>query len=620
MCGICGFVGEGSPAVLGRMVESLRHRGPDGDGTWTAANVGLGMRRLAIIDPRDGKQPVFSEDGDIVAVFNGEIYNHGELRAALETRGHRFHTDHSDSEIIPHLYQEYGIDFPKKINGMFAIAIWDSRARRLILARDHVGIKPLYYSHGSSGTVFGSEPKAILLHPKVSSDPDFSAIHHYFTLKNIPAPSSAFRDIRQLPPGSLAVIEGGCLAERRWWKPTFKVDLRMTEQDMADHIRALLTDSINLQLSADVPIGAYLSGGLDSSSVVALMAGSVGTAIKTFTLVYPAASSGKAADRLFARRISERYGTDHHELAIEPDHLIDDIEPVLAAFDEPFSGVISTFFLTRLMRRHITVALSGDGADELFGSYLAHRLAQPMAAVLNAPSLLGEETAEASLLLSPFANDRERLRELARAGSEAGWRFSLFLADEMEKRALYTPAMRDAVAASSTFRLIQERLAEIPTDDPLNRILELDAATLLPDQVLAFVDRLSMAHGLEVRPPFLDPRLVEFAAGLPGHVKIRNGRVKHILKEAMRGVLPDDLIDRPKEGFVMPINDWMGERLRPFVTDVLKPERLAVHGLLDPDAVGALHARFAAGETRLNVRLWNILCFQLWWEGHYGAA
>lgn len=620
MCGICGFVGEDSPEVLARMVESLHHRGPDGGGAWHAPGIALGMRRLAIVDIQDGAQPVFSEDGTVVAVFNGEIYNHMELRASLEARGYRFHSDHSDSEVIPHLYKEYGIDFLNHLNGMFSIAIWDSSINRLILARDHVGIKPLFYAHIYGNTIFGSEPKAILIHPKVSRDPDFSALHHYFSLKNVPAPATAFRDIRQLRPGCLAIVENGQLTEHRWWTPASTCDPLMSEADMADRVRTLLTDSVRLQMRADVPVGAYLSGGLDSSSVVALMGQSAGHGIKTFTLVYPGEASGKAADRRFAREVANRYGTEHHELPMEPGHLIDDIAPVLAAFDEPFSGVISTFFLTRLMRRHVTVALSGDGADELFGSYLAHRLAQPMAAVLNDHSLLEDRSPEAVRRLAPFSDDRERLQRLAAHGSEAGWRFALFLADEAEKRSLYTPMMRDAVGATSTFDLIQKHLRNLPTADPLNRILELDAATLLPDQVLAFVDRLSMAHSLEVRPPFLDPRMVEFAMGLPGHVKIRGGRVKHILKEAVRGLLPEDLIDRPKEGFVMPINDWMREQLRSFITQVLRPDRLAIHGLLDPAAVGALLARFNGGETSLNTRLWNIVCFQLWWEGRYGGV
>jgi asparagine synthase (glutamine-hydrolysing) len=610
MCGIAGFSGPSNRTILELMTESLWHRGPDAAGYWEGSGISLGMRRLAIIDVETGQQPVFNEDGSIAVVFNGEIYNYIELRKRLEEAGHRFRTDHSDTEVIVHLYEERGLDFLHELNGMFAIALWDAGRRWLVLARDRLGIKPLYFAAVPGGVAFGSEPKALLEHPAVSRSPNLTAIHHYLSLKNIPAPLSAFRDIEQLRSGEMAVCTDGQIDRRRWWRLDPQEQSSVDETEAARHIRALLEDSVRLQMRSDVPYGAYLSGGVDSSSVVALLAKLGVTDIKTFTLVYDEDFPNKQQDRHFARVVAQQYGTDHHEHLVTFGDLPEKLDHVVRSFDEPFSGVISTYFITQSISQHVKVALSGDGADETFASYLPHRLAMPLA------TYAAGRNDPAALL--PFENDLPRLAELAARGDEAAQRMGLYLLDDGQKNDLYSPTMREATAATTTEDFVRDILAACRSRDPLNRALLFDLETLLPDQVLPFVDRLSMAHSVEVRPPFLDHRLVEFVAALPGSVKIKNGRVKHILKEAVKDLLPADLLARPKEGFIMPINEWLVDSLKSYVAAALAPERLAKHGLFRPEAIRQMLDAHYSGAANRGNQIWNLLMLQLWWERYVG--
>jgi asparagine synthase (glutamine-hydrolysing) len=608
MCGIAGFTGPHNRTALELMTEGLHHRGPDAAGYWEGADVSLGMRRLAIIDVKTGQQPVFNEDGTIAVVFNGEIYNYIELREALQRAGHRFSTDHSDTEVLVHLYEDHGLAFLHQLNGMFAIALWDARRRQLVLARDRLGIKPLYFARIPGGVAFGSEPKALLKHPVISRAPNFTAIHHYLSLKNVPAPLSAFRDMEQLRSGELAVCSGSQIERRRWWSVEFDQCADLDENEAADQIRALLEDSVRLQMRSDVPFGAYLSGGVDSSSVVALLAKLGAGDIKTFTLVYDDNFPNKEEDRHFARAVAERYGTEHHEHRVTFADLPEKLDHVVRSFDEPFSGVISTYFITQSISQHVKVALSGDGADEMFGSYLAHRLAAPLAAYAagcNDPAAL-----------VPFENEVPRLAALVARGDEAARRAGLFLLDDAEKYELYSPKMREAVDGSATEELTRRVLERCRSSDALNRALFVDLETLLPDQVLAFVDRLSMAHSVEVRPPFLDHRLVQFVADLPGNIKIRDGRVKHILKRAVSDLLPAELLARPKEGFIMPVNEWLIGSLKDYVQATLAPKRLARHGLFRAGAIEQSLEAHYSGTAKCGNQIWNLLMLQLWWEAY----
>lgn len=599
------------------MVKSIRHRGPDDSGFWEGEGISLGMRRLAIIDIDGGHQPMFNEEGSIVAVFNGEIYNYLELKRSLMARGHRFRSDHSDTETIVHLYEEYGLDFLDHLNGMFAIALWDSEKERLVLARDRVGIKPLYYSKTATGIVFGSEIKAVLEHPSVSKEPDFRSLYHYLSFKNTPAPQTAFADVRQLGPGQYAVVSGTDITLRTWWRVNFCENADLSEQEAAHNIRALLEDSVRLQMRSDVPFGAYLSGGVDSSSVVAIMSRlSGGKRVKTFSLVYGEDVRHKAEDQRFARLVSETCGTDHEEYLLSAKEAAESVDGVLGAFDEPFSGVTSTYFLTKLISRHVKVALSGDGADEIFGSYLSHRLAGPLAKVRQLRASGRPVTDATPAELAPFQNRLEYLDAVLARGGEAEQRLSLHLWTDADKQELITPHFLHLAGGASSGALVASIFESITTRDPLNRALAYDFLTLLPDQVLPFVDRLSMAHSVEVRPPFLDHRLVEYAATIPGSMKIRAGREKHILKEAVRGLIPDGILHRSKEGFVLPVDQWLLADLRPMVEDLLSEQRLKRHGLLRPSAVRHLLDIHFCGAANHGPRIWNLLMLQAWCDRH----
>lgn len=607
MCGIAGVLGPHDIGLVDRMLDTLVHRGPDGRGVWKNERASLGMRRLAIVDLETGDQPFFNESGSVVVVFNGEIYNHREKRLELQERGHRFLSHHADGEIIPHLYEEHGLDFLGHLDGMFAIALWDRSAQRLVLARDRLGIKPLYIAPVGGALAFGSEPKALFPVPGVDLSPDVVSLQHYLCFKHVPAPRSAFRGIRQLRAGELVVATASRVESRAWWSPARReASRRVDEREAAATIRELLTSAVRRQSIADVPCGAYLSGGVDSSTVAALMAMNSERPVETFTLVYDEPIAGKDADREFAAAVAGRYGTRHHECLVGPDDVRDDVEAVVQAFDEPFSGVISTYFLTRFMARHVKVALSGDGADEIFASYRPHRLAVALAGLRDPGS-----DAAPDALTGLSEGDREGVRSLAGL-DEVDARMALHLRRDGAAIEALHPDLRAASDASASRRETGRLYAATGTGDPLNRALLVDQMSMLPDQVLAFVDRLSMAHSLEVRPPFLDHALVEYVNSLPGALKIRRGRVKHILKQAVEGLLPADLIDRPKEGFLMPINRWLDGALADLIGDVLSPASVRRTGLLDPACVQATLDGHRRDRGRQEDLIWNLCMLEMW--------
>jgi asparagine synthase (glutamine-hydrolysing) len=601
------------------MVRTIVHRGPDDEGFFSNDRISLAMRRLSIIDVETGKQPVHNEDRTIWTVFNGEIYNYPELRTELGKKGHSFYTDHSDTEVIVHLYEEYGLDFVHKINGMFAIALWDERQKRLVLYRDRMGVKPLFYTTARGQLLFGSEIKSILAHPDYVREIDHEAIFHYFTFKNVPAPLTAFKGIRALQPGQMLIWHNNRHELKTWWSIRFNELDNCDEQEVQERIVDLLDDATRIRMRSDVPFGAYLSGGVDSSTIVALMSRYSDRPIKTFCLGYEDELQNKQADLFHARRVAKQYGTDHHEYIMSSDELLADIDKVIRSFDQPFSGTISTFFLSKLISRHVKVALSGDGSDELFGSYLTHRTAQPIwhYARLAHKTRAGELTSEEQKLFAPC--DMKFLESLYERthGDEVSWRTALYLFSDAEKRQLLSESFMANCNSCSTAALIAGYFCDLTASNPLNRILEMEWKTQLPDQVLAFVDCLSMAHSVEVRSPFLDYRLVEFAASIPGEIKIREGVVKDVLKRAVAPLLPDGIIDRPKEGFVLPIFDWMQDKYRGYCAEILSPERLTAHGLLNVVGVQDMLARYDSGEKSLNGRIWNLMMFQLWWENYF---
>jgi asparagine synthase (glutamine-hydrolysing) len=622
MCGICGFSGSPNRELLSRMTDVIWSRGPDDQGFHSDGRMNLGSRRLSIIDVDGGRMPIANEAGDVWVVYNGEIYNFASIRRELEAAGHRF-TTRTDTEVIVHLYEEEGDGFPHRLNGMFAIALWDAHRQRLVLLRDRMGIKPLYYWYRDGQVIFGSEIKSILQDPRVGREMDPVALHHYLSFKNVPAPFTIFRGICSLLPGEMVVVSNGALARRRYWRIEAKEDGPEDLAVAAAGVRGLLEDAVRLRLVSDVPVGAYLSGGLDSSSVVALMSREIGDRLKTFALTYRDEFAGKSEDRQYAGDVSRRYRTDHHEYLMGAEELPAQLGAIVRAFDEPFAGVVSTFFLSQLIRRHVKVALSGDGADELFGSYLAHRLAYPIDRFLRLrrEGRLDALTADDRSVLGEYAERLHVLADLTADGPEEWqWRSRLLVFGEQQKREMYSDAMRAAVVDVRSPDLLREAFARCTAKDPLNRVLEVDCTTLLPDQVLAFVDRLSMAHSIEVRPPFLDYRMVEFAFSLPGHLKIRHGATKLVLREAVKDLLPSGILSRKKEGFLLPVNAWLLNRFRGFVESSLSAERLAGHGLFDPRAVGELLDAHYAGRADHATRIWTLLMFQCWYDLYLGTG
>lgn len=599
MCGISGFSGDRNASFLRDMTRRLAHRGPDDEGYYESDGMSLGVRRLAILDPKTGKQPVHNESRSVWCVFNGEIYNHAALRQELLSQGHMFYTHHSDTEVLVHLYEEYGENFAEKLNGMFAIALWDLARNKLILVRDRLGKKPLYYSIQKGRIAFASEIKALFSLPWISREIDSSTLSDYFSHKNISAPKTVFRDIRQILAGHFLVFQGEDAEEKAYWQLDFSRPLDISLEEAKSEVLRLLEDAVIQRMHCDVPLGAYLSGGLDSSLVVALMQRHDSRPIKTFSLGYEDKFDHKQTDLDFARKLSRRIGTEHHEYLMKVSELPEMLPKILQAFDEPFSGTISTYFLSQLIAKHVKVALSGDGADELFGSYLAHRLAVPVASFVQATpqERMGFEQ---YTLLKTLADP-----------SIAVWRSRMDVFPEEEKRKLLL-----FKSGKNRYEFLSETLT---ARDPLNRVLEMDQKELLPNQVLAFVDRLSMAHSVEVRVPYLDYRLVEFVAKLPGEMKIHRGITKYLLRETAEGILPDDWIQRPKEGFVMPVYSWLRTSLEPFVRDVLSEERVSQSGLLSPSYICQLVDEFFRGRL-IEAKIWNLVCFQVWWENYYDGA
>lgn len=628
MCGIVGFTGPANPELLRSMNQAIVHRGPDEDGFFEAPGINMGMRRLSIVDLSGGRQPVANETGDVHLVFNGEIYNHMDLRRELAARGHGFRTDHSDTETIVHLYEERGPQWPAQANGMFAVAVWDAPRRRLTLTRDRLGKKPLYYAVIGGELAFASEIKCLLLHPALARKLDPTALFQYLGLKNTSTPRSVFKHIRQLPAGHSLVWQAGALTIEPYWQADFSpLAVPPTLEEAATHVRNLLEDAVRLRMDCDVPYGAYLSGGVDSSSVTALMARLHGQPVKTFCLGYADDATGqfqgKAQDIHYAREMSQRLGTEHHELLIDAPFFAEKMPEIVRSFDEPFSGTVSTFFLSILIHKHVKVALSGDGADELFASYLPHRLAFPVEALLTFRTqgkTEREHLEPAELaLLAPFDSAQQFafLSRIANA-SQAAWRDKIAVFPLAERLALLSPEFLAGVPGGERHDPYTELGARLTAgDDALNRVLEIDQAELLQNQILPFVDRLSMAHSIEVRCPFLDYRLAEYVNRLPGSLKIGGepGRPvnKRVLKAAVADLLPPELIARPKEGFVQPIYTWMHGALRDWTLSCLDA---LPQGMFNPAPLSTLRQGFLAGDTSLNARVWNLACLGLWWREH----
>ena len=611
MCGVAGWVGDvgADEQALRRMMHALHHRGPDSDGEHLEpGRCAIGFRRLSIIDLAGGSQPLLSEDGRVVATCNGEIYNFKTLREELRSLGHVFATD-SDCEVIPHAYEEWGVDFVERLRGMFAIALWDAPRRRLLLARDRLGKKPLYYAEVPGGLLYASEPAAILASRVLQARPDLVAIGQFLALQYVPAPRSGFDGVAKLAPGELLVHEGGTATVRPYW--VLRHDPAPIRDDEAlDRLDELVAEATRLRLVADVPLGAFLSGGIDSSIVVSYMA-EAGGRTRTFSMDFGHDAFSEGAH---ARRVAELYGTEHEDMLVEPDTVATTLETIRFA-GEPFAdrSALPTYLLSQMTRRHVTVALSGDGGDEAFAGYRRHKVA-----------LYAEWLGR----LAPAAG---QLRELAGhlpatavRTRATNWLGVLEVPTEQRYAAMMSHFTRSQLAAAAEPALLEAmRLGADPWDDVLalpdvrgvDRYGALDTTTYLPGAVLAKVDRMSMAHSLEVRSPLLDHNVYEFAARLPGRLKLRNGTTKWLLRRlAVRRGLPADLVLRPKQGFGVPVGEWFRTDQRAWITDLLLDPRSTGRGILRPDAVRELLDAHVQRRADHAATLWSLAMLELWFR------
>lgn len=628
MCGITGTWNLRSgrpvdPAALQNMIATLVHRGPDDAGWWVDGAVGLGMRRLAIIDLAGGHQPMQSEDGSVTVVFNGEIYNHPQLREELRGLGHRFRTD-SDTEVIVHAWQAWGHQCVVRFNGMFAIAVFDARRGELLLARDRLGIKPLYFAEGPDGVVFGSELKAVLASGQVPCTVDLEAVDDFLTYEYVPAPRTIVRGVQKMRPGHVRLYStarpGGC-EEHRYWEIRANEQVRSrTAEDAADELREQLRISVRRRLLADVPLGAFLSGGVDSSAIVALMAGEIGTGaggrLRTFSLGFADPSYD---ERGHARIIAEHFATEHVEREVTVD-VVALAEEIGHHFDEPFGDVSAfpTLLLSRLAREHVTVALSGDGGDELFAGYDHYRAHRWAARVQILARTRGWRVVERLLDRVPPASTKKGPANLAKRFVEGmrrpddleHARWWVFW-DLDQRRALYSDALRESLAGRDCFAFYRERLDEARAQGftGLQRQLYADVTGYLPDDILTKVDRMSMATSLEARVPFLDHEFVRFAMDLPAEWKLRGSTTKWILKQALRGLVPATTLARKKEGFSMPMKNWLRGPLLPMLDELLAGARS--RGWFEAGEISRLRDEHVAGTENHAHRLWCLMSLEL---------
>ena len=622
MCGIVGNVlarADRTPdsAVLKRMNDRIAHRGPDDEGALVQGSAGLAMRRLKIIDLATGHQPMAGEDGRVWIVFNGEIYNYRELRANLAGNGHVF-TTRSDTEVILHGYEERGLASLDDLEGMFAFAIWDAPARTLVLARDRLGIKPLYYAVLPDQIVFASELKALLEHPAIDRTLDLTALSRYLAHEYVPAPHSILRSIRKLPAGHWLTYSDGRVKLEPYWDVHFHRERAIGEADAVEALRVVLDLSVRQHLVSDVPLGVFLSGGIDSSTVAAFAARHFAGRLKTFSIGFEDPSFDETAH---ARTVARALDTDHHEEILGPRAALDLVARLPELLDEPLgdASLLPTFLLSRFTRRSVTVALSGDGGDELFAgypTYQAHRLARAFEVVPRwvRQRLLRPAVERLPVSLDDLSFDFRLKRfmegmDFARVERHAAWLGSFTPA---EQRALFTPDALARMEMPPSYAAFHELLAHAPSASGLERMLYLDLKGYLGEGVLAKVDRASMACSLEVRVPLLDRRVVELASSLPMRLKLRGFTTKYVLKRALSGVLPREILERPKKGFGVPLGRWFRAELAPLLQDACAPDVIRRAGLFRPEAVERLLAEHAAERRDHRKKLYTLLAFQLW--------
>lgn len=622
MCGICGKININNREVVDarlihKMTEVLKHRGPDDEGIYINGNVGIGHRRLSIIDlSKDARQPMSNEDKSIWIVCNGEIYNFQELRKVLEKKGHIF-CSRSDTEVIIHLYEELGTDCVEKLRGMFAFCIWDEKRKRLFLARDRIGQKPLNYAIKNGNIIFASEIKSILQDPEISREVDINALDSYLTYQYVPAPETMFSGINKLPPAHSLVWENGKIKIERYWNLNFQNKINMAEDEFCQRILDLLTEATKIRLVSDVPLGVFLSGGIDSSAIVGLMSKLSSHPVKTFSIGFEEETFNELK---YARKVAKIFATDHHEYIVKPEAL-NILPKIIWHFNEPFadSSCIPTYYLSKMTRQEVTVALNGDGGDETFAGYeryVANKIANiynliPQSIRKNLVSfittVLPESTRRKDFIkrFKRFAkaNDSSRERRYAR------W-MSIF--DDDLKSNLYSEKLKNRLKGIDSWNYLLDVYRQSDANNFIDATLFVDIMTYLPGDLLVKIDISSMANSLEARSPFLDHKLMEFAASIPSNLKLKGWTTKYLLKKALTKILPKDILNRRKAGFGVPIGTWFRQELKDYAYDILLSEKSLKRGYFKKEAIKRILDEHTKGKIDHGARIWSLINFELW--------
>ncbi len=627
MCGICGFINEerepASQQTLADMCATMKHRGPDEQGLWTKNRVALGMRRLKIIDLETGSQPIFNEDRSIVVVFNGEIYNFRSLRNELQKAGHTFYTQ-TDTEVIVHAYEQWGIECLQHFNGMFGLALWDSRMEQMFIARDRLGKKPLYYYHlPGKYFAFGSELKSILAGNFLTNrEPNLEAIHHYLTLQYIPDPMSAFRGVKKLPPATYLVWKKGKIEHKKYWDLEYVPKTTQSEEELSRELEQRLTRAVQVRLISDVPLGSFLSGGIDSSIITALMARLSNKPVKTFSIGF---EEDAFSELPLARIVAEKYHTNHHEFILSYDKAMI-LPELIEFFDEPFadSSALPMYFLSKMTREFVTVALCGDGGDETYAGYQRYRLDKLARYYAMIPAPLRRYFLEQIFKLLPESTNvpieknwvvgLKRLRQVTSISEKASLiRWGSYFSDEM-KRNMYTPEMLHLIEDNNTDEIFIESFNRAKAESLLDKTLYVDVNNYLPGDLLVKADRMTMANSVEGRSPFLDYEMVEFAAKLPENLKLRGAVHKYLLKKTFDSLLPDQLKKIGKLGFGIPVGEWFRTSLKDMAHDLLLSQVCIERGIFRKEAIENLLREHINRKVDHGKRIWTLVMLELWFK------
>lgn len=616
MCGIAGFIGEGNREILENITNTLRHRGPDDVGFFLEGKVGLGHRRLSIIDLNTGRQPIFSEDKSVVVVFNGEIYNFLELKKELEKKGHNFSTQ-TDTEVIVHLYEEVGEQVFSRLNGMFAIALYDKKQEKLILARDRLGEKPLHYAKFGQTLIFGSEIKALLQHPLVKRDLDFNSLNKYLVYEYVPSPATIFKNIYKLKPGEYLVYQKGNLAIKTYWDISFDKYEKLSEKDYLDQLDQRLAEAVKKRLISDVPLGIFLSGGIDSTTIGYYAQKSAATNIKTFCIGFEDSSFDESA---YAKLAADFLKTEHYHQVFSSKDLLDLIPHIAEMLDEPLAdaSIVPTYLLSKFTRQKVTVALGGDGGDELFAGYPTFQAYKLFKFYQRFPGFLRQLT---SLLINRLPTSFDnisfdfRLKKFILGEQyQPEIRNQIWLGSFLpaEVGSLLKPELKNQLQNNDLFEDINNLLKNIKSEKEENRLIYLYLKQYLQDDILVKVDRASMFNSLEVRAPFLDHTLVDFINSIPFEYKLKGWTTKYLLKKLMADKLPKEIINRPKKGFGIPVAKWISEDLKDFVLDILAESKIKREGIFNYDYIKILLEDHLSGRKDHRKRLWALIIFEEW--------